>query len=328
MRLARSEPLVTPLVSILIPCHNAACWLGAAIESALAQTHPDCEIIVVDDGSTDNSLEISRSYESRGVRTAAQTNLGASAARNHAFRLSRGTFIQYLDADDILDPGKISAQAALLVNSPPDTLSSGLWVRFSGKPGSHPAESHLNQRDLSGVEFLQLFYEKANMMQPGAWLSPRGLLEKAGPWDESLTVNDDGEYFARVMLRSSGIRYCPGAVVYYRSEGVQTLSRRRSPAALRSVFRATELITGHLLAADRSERSLAAAAYAWKWTAFELLPEEPSLSRDAENRCLELGGSNLPYPAGPRLSMLAGLIGWRRAKRLRNFLDSLRPTHA
>lgn len=326
MRLARSEIPVTPLVSILIPCHNAARWLEASLESALAQTQPDCEIIVVDDGSSDNSLEIARSYESRGILTAAQPNLGASAARNHAFRLSKGAFIQYLDADDILDPGKISAQVSLLQQCPRDTLCSGQWIRFRGKPGSHSAESHPNQRDLTGVEFLQLFYEQATMMQPGAWLSPRGLLEKAGPWDESLSVNDDGEYFARVMLRSSGIRYCPGAVVYYRSENTQTLSRRRSPAALKSVFRATELITGHLLAADRSARSLAAAAYAWKWTAFELLPEEPSLSCEAEKRCLELGGSNLPYPAGPRLSKLAGLIGWRRAKQLRNLLDSLRPS--
>lgn len=324
--MARSEQPVTPLVSILIPCHNAARWLGESLESALAQTHPECEIIVVDDGSSDHSLEIARSYGSRGVLVATQPNLGASAARNHAFRLSKGAFIQYLDADDILDPGKVAAQISLLQQCPPDTLSSGHWIRFSGKPGSHPAESHSNQRDLSGVEFLQLFYEKATMMQPGAWLSPRGLLEKAGPWDEFLSVNDDGEYFARVMLRSSGIRYCPEAIVYYRSEGAQTLSRRRSPAALRSVFRATELITGHLLAADRSQRSLAAAAYAWKWTAFELLPEDPALSREAESRCHELGGSNLPYPAGPRLGTLAGLIGWRRAKQLRNFLDRLRPS--
>src|SRR4051812_14036077 len=95
-------PMSAPLVSILIPCRNAEPWLAATLESALAQTHPATEIILVDDGSTDGSLELAHSFAARGVRIATQANAGASAARNHAFRESRGEFIQFLDADDLI----------------------------------------------------------------------------------------------------------------------------------------------------------------------------------------------------------------------------------
>ena len=72
---------MSPLVSILIPCYNAAPWLAATLDSALAQTHPRTEIIVVDDGSSDHSLAIARTFEPHGVRVVTQPNAGASAAR-------------------------------------------------------------------------------------------------------------------------------------------------------------------------------------------------------------------------------------------------------
>jgi glycosyltransferase involved in cell wall biosynthesis len=313
----------SPLVSVLIPAHRAGRWVGAAIRSALAQTHPAVEVVVVDDGSPDDTRERAEEVAARHpdrVTVLSVANRGASAARNLAFARSRGRYIQYLDADDVLDPGKVAAQVAVLEAGPPLGLASGRWRRFAAVPGDRPETVEASYRDLSGVEFLQLFYEQTAMMQPGAWLTPRGLVEQAGPWDETLSVNDDGEFFARVVLASDGIRFCPDAVVHYRSDHGPTLSRQRGARALESVFRATELITGRLLAADRSPRSVAAAAYAWKWTAFELLPEEPARAEEALRRCAALGGSPRPYPAGPRLRALASVLGWRRAKQLAAWL--------
>ena len=101
-----------PFVSILIPCHNAAPWLATTLESALAQSWPHREIILVDDGSTDGSLALAQTFAGRGVRVFAQPNSGASAARNHAIRESHGDFLQFLDADDLISPGKLAAQLA------------------------------------------------------------------------------------------------------------------------------------------------------------------------------------------------------------------------
>jgi glycosyltransferase involved in cell wall biosynthesis len=313
---------MSPLVSIIIPCYNAGDWLAPTLESALAQTWPNKEILVVDDGSKDGSLAVAQGFASRGVQVASQPNRGASAARNHGLRLARGHFIQYLDADDLLATDKIAQQIQLLAVLPPNRVASGLWVRFMKSIDEAPPVPFPNSRDLTGVEFLQLNFEEVAMMHPAAWLTPRTLLDRAGPWDETLSLNDDGEYFARVVLASTGIAFCAAARSYYRSQLTDSLSQRVDAGALDSLYRSVQSTVTHLLAADRSPRTLAAAAFAWKWTAFELYPGAPALARAAEAHCRELGGSSRPLPAGRRFHFLAGLLGWRLAKRLRPFFPS------
>ena len=307
---------MTPLVSIIIPCYNAEPWLAAAVESALGQTWPATETIVVDDGSRDGSLALARTFEPRGVRVLAQANRGAAAARNAGLAAARGAFIQFLDADDLLAPDKLAAQMRVLVPAGDRALSSSAWARFQREPAEARFTPQANWRDLSGVEFLQLHYEQGCMMQPAAWLASRALLDRAGPWDETLSLNDDGEYFARVMLAAERIVFCAAGRSYYRSALARSLSGRRDRRALESLFRSVELTINHLLAVDRSPRSLAAAAYAWKWTAFELYPGAPDLSRAAEERSRKLGGTPKPFPAGGRFQLLARVLGWRLAKRL------------
>lgn len=100
---------MNPLVSIIIPCFNAEKYLREAIESALAQTYQPVEVMVIDDGSTDGSAEVARSFAGR-IRLESQSHRGAPAARNRGLGLARGDFIQFLDADDLLDPGKLTHQ--------------------------------------------------------------------------------------------------------------------------------------------------------------------------------------------------------------------------
>src|SRR5438309_6069595 len=98
------------LVSILIPCRNAERWVGQAIESALGQTWPEKEVIVVDDGSTDSSLSIIKSFGDR-IRWETGPNRGGNAARNRLLELASGDWLQYLDADDYLLSDKVARQA-------------------------------------------------------------------------------------------------------------------------------------------------------------------------------------------------------------------------
>src|SRR5271166_3415205 len=120
-----------PLVSILIPAFNAEAWVADTIKSAIAQTWPRKEIIVVDDGSTDQTLAVARHFESKNVAVVTQKNQGAAAARNHAYSLSQGDYIQWLDADDLLSADKIAKQTALLERFQDSRalLSSG-WGHF------------------------------------------------------------------------------------------------------------------------------------------------------------------------------------------------------
>ncbi|MGY1703981.1 glycosyltransferase [Geodermatophilus sp. SYSU D00697] len=112
-----------PLVSVVIPCHNGGRYLGEAIESVLTQTYEPVELIVVDDGSTDESAVIAGRYGQ--VRYVGQANSGPAAARNTGLDASIGTFCLFLDADDRLEPGALGTSVALLGAHPDSAFVSG-----------------------------------------------------------------------------------------------------------------------------------------------------------------------------------------------------------
>jgi glycosyltransferase involved in cell wall biosynthesis len=306
---------LSSLVSIIVPCFNAERWLRAAIESALSQLWSPTEVIVVDDGSTDRSLEIARRFESRGVKILSQANRGASAARNAGLAAARGKFIQFLDADDLLDLKKIEAQMQRLSAAGPNFIASASWARFTDDPKMAVFETEPNQRDLSGVEFLLLHYSAGWMMQPAAWLTPRTLLDKIGPWDEQLSLNDDGEYFARVMLAADGILFCQGSRCFYRSNVEGSLSTRRDEVALKSLFQSTSLTLERLLPQVTNEHDRSIVADAWLTLAFECYPWLPQLAQVAEDRARAVNGKANLRNVPPRVRRLARFVGWRAARR-------------
>lgn len=307
-----------PLVSIIVPCHNAAPWLAQSLESALAQTHPAIEVLVVDDGSTDDSLTIARRFGPRGVQVVSQANRGASAARNHGLRLARGDFVQFLDADDLLAPDKIATQLGSLAPGDAGTLLSGTWARFHASPAEAVFRPEPLATDLLPVDFLIRKFTLHAMVHPAAWLVSRPLIAAAGGWDERLSLDDDGEYFARVALAARTIRYCATALSYYRSRLPGSLSRSRSDRAWASAFLAAELAVQHLLAREDSPRTRAAAADYLQRLVFEAYPHRRDDRHRVEARMRELGGSRVQFEAGPRFHLVARLLGWRLAKRLRN----------
>ena len=309
---------MTPLVSILIPSYNAALWIAQTLDSALSQTWDNTEIIVVDDGSRDDSVAIISRYANRGVLLITQSNRGASAARNRALAEARGDFIQFLDADDLLSPHKIERQLSLLATRPMGTLATCRWGRFETDPQSARFVDHDVFTDFTPIDWLLHCTAGARMMHPAAWLIPRAVAEKAGPWDEMLSLNDDGEYFVRVVLASSGLAFTPepDAASYYRSGLSNSLSQRRSSSASISLHRSGELVTAHLLASENSLQVRQALADYWRHLCYELYPDAPSLSRDAERRSATYGHSTVPPPLGARAHLLANVVGWRLARRL------------
>jgi glycosyltransferase involved in cell wall biosynthesis len=309
----------SPLVSIIIPCYNAAAWLAETVESALAQNWSNCEIVVVNDGSTDDSLAIARRFIPRGVQVVDQKNLGAAAARNRGLREARGTFIQYLDADDLISADKISAQLALLQDRPAGTIATCSWGRFHSDPTTAQFVDHAVFRDFAPVDFLVLAAETGAMMHPSAWLLPRAIAEKAGPWDESLSLNDDGEYFCRVLLASEGMAYSFAGRSYYRSDLDNSLSRQRGEKARDSQFRSVALIEQQLLKAESSARTRRAAANYYQRFIYDFFPTPGNLMKASQQRIDALGGSSLTKPAmGPRTAALAAVIGWKNVWRLKH----------
>jgi glycosyltransferase involved in cell wall biosynthesis len=306
------------LVSIVIPCYNAAPWLSETLNSALAQTWPSTEIVLVDDGSKDESLAIARRFESRGVIVATQTNSGASAARNHGVRLSRGAFIQYLDADDLLAPEKIARQMEMAGRCDPNAVLCSSWTRFSRTPADADYSPQLLSRDADPVDWVVMKYERDVMMHPAAWLVPRGLSEKAGPWNESLSLDDDGEYFTRIVLTSRGVRCCTEAVSFYRSRLAGSLSDSSSDLAWNSAFRSMELSLALLRRTEDSSRTRAACATAYQRFIYSSYPFAADCRRRSAEQVAALGGSSLTPAGGPLFQTARRLLGWRLAKRLAN----------
>jgi glycosyltransferase involved in cell wall biosynthesis len=124
------------LVSVIIPCYNGAQFVGDAIENALSQTYPNVEVVVVDDGSTDDSLQVIRSFGDR-VRWESLPNGGACRARNRGAVLAQGDLLQFLDADDLLYPQKIDEQVALISSGGFDSVFCDVAiVPFDGSAGA------------------------------------------------------------------------------------------------------------------------------------------------------------------------------------------------
>jgi glycosyltransferase involved in cell wall biosynthesis len=252
---------MTPRVSILIPAYNAERWIADTIASAVRQTWPVTEIIVVDDGSRDRTLPIARQFQSPTVSVVSRDHHGASAARNHALRLAQGDYIQWLDADDLLAHDKIAEQLASVRDEPEtaDTLLSSPFGIFYWRPRRARFVATAIWETLQPLDYLIRSFAASLWMNPASWLVSRNLTERAGPWDERLTLNDDGEYFCRVVAASRKVQFVPTAASYYRQSGAGQLSRRTDRRSLESFALSLWLSIRWLLDLEDSIRTRLAA---------------------------------------------------------------------
>jgi glycosyltransferase involved in cell wall biosynthesis len=196
--------MTSPLVSIVIPAYNAATSLNTAVESVLAQTYAGVEVIVVDDGSTDDTPSVLARLGQR-VRWTRQANRGPGAARNRGLGLARGAYIMFLDADDWILPEKVERQVQRL-----DGCASAGWVycdvKYVDEGGRllRLASDQFAYRDrdqLDGFLFPQLF--QGNFIPVHAPLFRRQCLDEAGPFDEDpqLIGVEDWDLLLRLAIR-------------------------------------------------------------------------------------------------------------------------------
>jgi glycosyltransferase involved in cell wall biosynthesis len=302
-------------VSILVPCFNAAPYITAAVQSALDQTWPDKEIIVVDDGSTDGSGEILDRLQVHGVKVVHQQNRGQCAAANRAFRESRGDYIKFLDADDILAPTTIELQMKRLADSE-TAIASCEWGRFYN---DDVASFRLNPqsvwRDMEPTDWLVEAWRDAKpMMQCALWLMPRPLLSRAGLWDEALSLINDFEFFARVLCHASEVRFTPGARLYYRSGIPGTLSSQKTRKAMESAFWSVVRGTSHLLERRNDTAARRSCANIMQEFIYTSYPDHIDLQRNLQSRIRSLGGSLLEPDGSPRFHKLRRFVGWKAAR--------------
>lgn len=248
-----------PLVSICIPAYNSAKWISDTLISAINQTWQNKEIIIVDDGSTDNTWEIIESFATKYPQIICafrQNNKGACAARNFAFIESKGTYIQWLDSDDLLHPQKLEIQINYSNQTKdPQILYCGALGIFRKNPSRTIFLENELSYDLNPLDWMIIFLGKVLMTQPGVWLIHRNIIEKAGLWDETLVRNQDGEYIFHTVSNSSFIKYTQEAKLYYRKSNPSSISSDYSLKAIDSLFDSINKCINILNQKERSNRA-------------------------------------------------------------------------
>lgn len=308
--------MISPLVSILIPAYNSEKWIADSIRSAVAQTWQRKEIIVVDNGSGDKTVQVARQFCSKELTVVATDNRGAAAARNAALRLSNGDYIQWLDADDLLSPNKIELQLATVRETEDSrVLLSSPWAYFNYRTDGVRFVPTSLWNDLSPAEWLLRKMNENLFMQTATWLTSRELTEAAGPWDTRLISDDDGEYFCRVLLASKGTRFVTDAKVFYRITPSSRLSYVGDSAEkIEALYLSMELHIQYLLALEESARTRnACLTYLQTW--FDAFyPDRPDLIAKLQNLAAQFQG-HLEVPKLRRkYAWIRPIFGWKIAK--------------
>ncbi|MEO1378410.1 MAG: glycosyltransferase [Cyanobacteria bacterium J06635_10] len=214
------------LVSVIIPCFNAEKWIAEAIDSCLEQTYPHLEIIVIDDFSTDKSMEIIKSYGDKITWKRLTKNKGGSYARNRGFALSKGEYIQFLDADDFILPEKIERQVNLLEQTGADVVY-GDW-RYQGHQSNGVIFLDEIKKPGKQTDILLSLIENW-WTAVASLLYKRSAVEKSGGWDESFSAAQDRDFFISVVMTGVKILYQPGCYSIYRRYGNVTVSTASKP---------------------------------------------------------------------------------------------------
>jgi len=318
--------MTNQLISILVPAYNASRWIRDCLESALAQDWRNKEIIVVDDGSRDSTLEIAQSFASSGVRVVTQENHGVCSARNRALRLSQGDYIQWLDSDDILAPDKISRQ---MESAEPGgssrILLSGSWGQFSIHPDRSRFLASPLWEDLSPTDWLFRKVDGNYWMAIESWLVSRKLTEMAGPWDETLTRDDDGEYFCRVLACSERIRFVREARCYCRNRasGIShdlTLNDDKLDSQVNSLLAHIRILRSF---EDSPKTRSACLKLLNRWS-FYFYPQRPDLMSRLQAAAKEMGHELDAPELRKKYRWIKRIFGWSFAKKMQNAVPAAR----
>ncbi len=307
-------------ISILIPCHNAESTVARAVESALAQSHADKEVIVVDDGSTDDSVRVLSAFGDR-IRLERQENAGGGATRNRLLALSGGTWLQYLDSDDYLLPDKLSAQVADLEgHSPIDVLYGPIVL-----------ETTAGEREVLEIPKPRdpwVLLARWWLPQTGATLWRKAALESVGGWKTDQPVCQEHELYLRLLQAGMDFKYLAAAGAVYCKPTDSTVSTRAPAttrrhrlaitAELERFLSAANQLTPERLAAVQQSR-FEIARIEWRHDRARAL----SLVAEIEAKAPGFAPSGTAFPALYR--QLYRLFGFRSAETVADWRRALRP---
>jgi glycosyltransferase involved in cell wall biosynthesis len=211
------------LISVVMPAYNTEPFLAEAIESILTQTHQDFELIMIDDGSTDRTLEIMRAYESSDhrIRVISQENLGVGFARNAGIAIARGEWIAAMDADDVMEPIRLERQLAF-VNEHPDVAVTSNLVTFIDADGNVLGR---NQRTLLTRKDLDMALQREVVLGLHHTLSRKTVIEAIGGYRQETWPAEDTDLWTRIAEAGFLVLVQPEHLTRYRIHDQSTVVR-------------------------------------------------------------------------------------------------------
>jgi len=214
----------TPLVSVIIPAFNAAAFVEQTLASVFEQTYPTIEIIVVDDGSTDQTPKILRRHEDR-ITLLTQENAGQAAARNRGAKIARGALLCFLDSDDVFDREKMTQQVQLLGRFD-EAVAVYCDYRTIDDAGNITQEQNALHTLHPSGDVLESFLRDNNIITPGQVLMRRSAWLNAGGFSEAAVHrgHEDGAFWPRLALQGP-IAYSPETLLSYRRHDAQETQR-------------------------------------------------------------------------------------------------------
>jgi glycosyltransferase involved in cell wall biosynthesis len=243
-------------VSIVIPCFNTGRYVGEAIESALAQTYKPVEVVVVDDGSTDDSAAIARRYS--GVRVIRQSNQGVAVARNRGLGECAGEFVVFNDADDRLLPRAVEAGVSVLERQPGAALAYG-FHRIIGDGASGISTSRAEITDAGYARFLR----GHSFTPPGSAVFRRSAVVTLGGFLQQPFPVEDYEFYLRVA-RIFPVHCHNETVVEYRLHEENASGRMHRARVLRQIMRVLDEQSPHVKGDGALEDALRSGRRVWK----------------------------------------------------------------
>jgi glycosyltransferase involved in cell wall biosynthesis len=221
-----------PLVSVVIPCYNAAAFLRETIASVLAQSLEDVEILCVDDGSSDSTTDVIASFSDPRIRAFRQENAGVSVARNRGIAAARGDYIAFLDADDLFEPLNLDRKVAFLESEPTYGLVYAQELIFDSESGRVMGQS----RGWPVPELRDLLEMRAGINSPSSVVVRTSLIRAIGGFDPSLSTSADWDAWIRLAARTR-FGYIDEILSRYRThEGQMHLNIDRMSADIRRVI--------------------------------------------------------------------------------------------
>ena len=308
-----------PLVSVIVPIHNAADTIDECIESLINQSYRNLEIILCNDHSTDHSCKlIEQHLLDPRISWIQSDQFGACAARNTGFRHCRGDYVQFLDADDLMARNKLELQLRQLeaCTRPDQTVSFSALIQFQdgSSPGSGERWHFQDATFDNPLQLLCKLLSTNKYIQTGQWLIPHRLAKMAGPWDETLIADQDGEYFSRVLQQAGTVVSSPAAITYYRRARSGQISSGQTARHFESRLQAFRAKLQRIESVTQPETVRKIVQHQCQTLAIASYPQAMTVSEQATRMLAAYQCKFNPSFPTLRLALIAKVFGWRIAR--------------